>query len=403
MSADTAFFILTNTRSMEAGDAVKINIEIAALIKKITERLEINFIIISRSDSTLRGHFPGELLALQKGLQSDEYAFVLFPFFEEGGRITMNDIHYLQQGEMLIPVAETAFAKDHSFGYTQSNLKQYIIEKTGNEIAEKDIISISLEDLRSDNSATIVSEKIMSLQPGQYCVVNAIEFYDATVFALAVLQITKRQNILFRTAASFVQAVCGISRQPLFKNIREPNNPNGGLIIVGSYVPLTTEQVEATMAEGKAATIEIDVQDILNQSTENLLQAKAKQMNDLLWQKKDVMIFTSRRLITANHSNSSLSIGNKVSAFLVKLVQQLNTRPSYIIAKGGITSSDIATKCLYVKRAIIRGQAIAGVPVWQLGTESRFPGLHYIVFPGNVGNRNSLRDLVSELRDQQLF
>jgi len=41
---------------------------------------------------------------------------------------------------------------------------------------------------------------------------------------------------------------------------------------------------------------------------------------------------------------------------------------------------------------------LPGVPAWQLGAESRFPNLAYIVFPGNVGNDHALMDVVGQLK-----
>ena len=68
-----------------------------------------------------------------------------------------------------------------------------------------------------------------------------------------------------------------------------------------------------------------------------------------------------------------------------------------MIAKGGITSSDVATRGLGVKRALVRGQLLPGVPVWRLGAEARFPGIDYVVFPGNVGSDTALADAVQQL------
>jgi aryl-alcohol dehydrogenase-like predicted oxidoreductase len=48
------------------------------------------------------------------------------------------------------------------------------------------------------------------------------------------------------------------------------------------------------------------------------------------------------------------------------------------------------------RRAKIRGQAASGVPLWQCDEESsKYPGITYVVFPGNVGEDTSLRDLVA--------
>jgi uncharacterized protein YgbK (DUF1537 family) len=68
-----------------------------------------------------------------------------------------------------------------------------------------------------------------------------------------------------------------------------------------------------------------------------------------------------------------------------------------LIAKGGITASDVATKGLNVKRALVLGQILPGVPVWQLGPESRYAGIPYVVFPGNVGGDDALAVTVQAL------
>ena len=112
----------------------------------------------------------------------------------------------------------------------------------------------------------------------------------------------------------------------------------------------------------------------------------------------DVVLFTSRQLVTGTDANASLSISQRVSAGLVAIVQALTVRPRYILAKGGITSSDVATQGLGVQRAMVLGQVLPGVPVWQLGPETRHPGLSYIVFPGNVGGPDALGSVVTALR-----
>ena len=114
-------------------------------------------------------------------------------------------------------------------------------------------------------------------------------------------------------------------------------------------------------------------------------------------QNEDVLIYTSRKLVSEKNGKSGLAIGRNISDSLVEIVRQLSAPPRYIVAKGGITSSDIGTLALKVKRAHVAGQILPGVPVWQTGPESRYPGLPYIVFPGNVGDINALVTLVERL------
>src|SRR5262249_54929744 len=112
----------------------------------------------------------------------------------------------------------------------------------------------------------------------------------------------------------------------------------------------------------------------------------------------DVVVFTSRQVRTGPDAQASLAIFHSVSAGLIAIVEQLSVRPRYLLAKGGITSHDLAAKGLRVKRAVGLGQVAPGVSVWRCGAESRFPGLAYIVFPGNVGSRESLADIVHSCR-----
>ena len=114
-----------------------------------------------------------------------------------------------------------------------------------------------------------------------------------------------------------------------------------------------------------------------------------------------MLIYTGRQLVTGKDAQSSLSIGQKVSAGLIAILDKISTRPRYILARGGITSSDVATEGLKVKHAMVSGQILPGVPVWKLGEESRWPGLAYIVFPGNVGDSNALVVVVERLRTQR--
>jgi uncharacterized protein YgbK (DUF1537 family) len=110
---------------------------------------------------------------------------------------------------------------------------------------------------------------------------------------------------------------------------------------------------------------------------------------------QDVLVMTSRELVVGDDAISSLNIGSLVAATLVRIVQSIDVRPRYVIAKGGITSSDIATKGLNIKRATVIGQAAPGVPLWRCDDEtSRHPGILYVVFPGNVGGEDALAELV---------
>jgi uncharacterized protein YgbK (DUF1537 family) len=173
----------------------------------------------------------------------------------------------------------------------------------------------------------------------------------------------------------------------------------GGLVIVGSYVPKTTSQLNSLLNQTNIRGVEINVESLLDDARQQAEIARvAGQADEALRQNEDVVIYTSRKLVTVTDAEQSLSIGRRVSDSLVALVRSISVRPRYILAKGGITSSDVATKGLDVRRAIVAGQILPGVPLWQLGAESRYPGVPYIVFPGNVGDENAVASVVKALK-----
>lgn len=114
---------------------------------------------------------------------------------------------------------------------------------------------------------------------------------------------------------------------------------------------------------------------------------------------KAVCCYTSRALITADTGNKEdeLRLSVRISDAVQSLVGQLTVTPSFVIAKGGITSSDVGTKALGVKKARVPRQIRPGIPVWQTGDDSKFPQIPYIIFPGNVGERTTLREAVEIL------
>ena len=147
------FFILTNSRGLTAEETKVVHEQIAKRVVAEAKKTGKQFILISRSDSTLRGHYPLETEILKQIVEADSDikidGEIIFPFFKEGGRFTINNIHYVLEGDELVPAAETEFAKDKTFGYTKSHMGEWCEEKTGGAYKATDVTFISLNDLRS--------------------------------------------------------------------------------------------------------------------------------------------------------------------------------------------------------------------------------------------------------------
>ena len=300
----------------------------------------------------------------------------------------------------MIPAGETQFAQDATFGYHASDLRQWVAEKTDGRIAADDVAAISLQDIRLGGPQR-VKEQMLNLRQGVVCVVNAVSMQDLNVFTSGLLEARAMgRKYLHRTAASFIPVRAGIPPRPLL-TLEELDLPQegGGLFVIGSYVPKTTMQVSHLLASAGVSAVKIDVNRLL---TEPERAAEIRHViaaaDTFLNNGDDVALYTSRSLITGDDAAQSLLIGQRVSAALVAIVRGISVRPRYLVAKGGITSSDVAVKGLEVKRAMVLGQILCGVPVWQTKEESRFPGLTYIIFPGNVGGPEAVANIQKSLR-----
>jgi uncharacterized protein YgbK (DUF1537 family) len=395
-----AFFLLTNSRSLPPSEAQALNADIGHCLVEAARQAGRTFVVVSRSDSTLRGHFPGEVEALARALGQDFDAWLVIPFFLEGGRYTINDVHYVADGEWLLPAGATEFAQDAVFGYSASDLCHWVAEKTGGRVPPESVATISIEDIRRGGPER-VTERMRALSRGDVCVVNAASKRDLEVFTRGLLDTEEQgQRFLYRTAASFVQVRAGIAPRPLLTpaDLNLPKT-GGGLLLVGSHVPRTTRQINTLLTETDTLGIKVSVKALLDDARRQSEIARvAQQADKALGSGKDVAIYTSRQLVTGGDGTSSLSIGQRVSLGLVAIVKALSMRPRYVLGKGGITSSDVATQGLGVERALVLGQILPGVPVWQLGPESRYPDWAYIVFPGNVGDSRALVTIVRMLK-----
>lgn len=395
------FYILTNSRGFTAAQTEIVHKEIAQVVDEVSKETGKEYIFISRSDSTLRGHYPLETVVLREAYEKNTSkkidGEILCPFFKEGGRFTIDDVHYVKYGDDLVPAAETEFAKDKTFGYTSSNIKEYVEEKTKGEFKKENVTAISLEDIHNMDFDKIEAQ-LMAVNDFNKIIVNAIDYVDVKVFCVALYRaMAKGKTFMFRTAAAIVKVMGGVTDQPLLTReqmvVNETNN--GGVIVVGSHTDKTTKQVEMLKENLDIAFVE------LNATLVKDGEAFAKEVDrclaleeEYIREGKTVCVYTTRALITADTGDKEddLRLAVKISDAVQSLVGRLTIVPSFVIAKGGITSSDVGTKALAVQKANVLGQIKPGIPVWQTGEESKFPLTPYVIFPGNVGEVSTLKE-----------
>ncbi len=388
------FYILTNSRGFSRQETELVHRKLARKIAEASRESGKKYLIVSRSDSTLRGHFPLETEVLNDSLGPFD-GEILIPFFPEGGRYTFDDIHYVKEPGGLVPAGRTEFAKDKTFGYVSSDLKDYVEEKTKGRFRRDDVVSISLEEIRAMDFRSI-ERKLMAVECFNKVIVNLVSYDDLKIFTVALINaLNKGKSFLFRSAAALVKVLGNISDKPLLEKdeLVRANNQNGGLIIVGSHVSKTTRQLEALKNSDLPFTfIEYDQYTVLEDDGMKESRRVTDLANRLIAEGKNVVIYTKRERMDVLEGSEleQLVLATRISSALTRCVEELEVEPRFIVAKGGITSNDVGIHGLKARKSNVLGQILKGVPVWQLGPESRFPGLSYVIFPGNVGDEDSL-------------
>ncbi|MFJ5224604.1 four-carbon acid sugar kinase family protein [Streptomyces sp. NPDC088400] len=422
----TAFFVLTNTRSLAPEAAAARNREVVRALTEASAAEGTGFVLASRGDSTLRGHFPLETDVLAEEVPVD--GVVLVPAYIEAGRLTAGSVHWMRTADGMLPVAESEFAKDATFGYANSGLPEWIEEKTGGRIPAGDVLRITLEDIRL-RGAEHVAGLLTSLSDGRPAVVDALCDDDLRVLALASATAEgSGARLLYRVGPSFVRARAGQAAHPPLTaaELRTFSHPGAsptatsqaeasrtsqaeasrpaahGLIAVGSHVGLTTRQLDRLRERGGLAEFELDVPSLLDEDRRAAHVAEVAQACAEALGSGEVVLRTTRALVTGADADDSLAIARAVSGAVVETVRAITAerRPAFVVAKGGITSSDVATQGLEIRRAWARGTLLPGiVSLWE-PVSGPSVGIPYIVFAGNVGGEDALADVVDLLRSR---
>ncbi|MBP0018977.1 MAG: four-carbon acid sugar kinase family protein [Cyanobacteria bacterium SBLK] len=397
------FFILSNTRALTPERAAEVTREVTRNLKIAIEAEGIkDFLVVSRSDSTLRGHYPVETDVIAEELGPFDAHF-LTPAFFEGGRITRNNTHYLLIDGVETPVHETEFARDSVFGYSYSYLPDYVEEKTKGRIESKTVECFDLAEIRKGTS-----DRLMALKDNVCCAVDGEKQADLDRFAediLATAAVGKR--FLFRSAASLLTSLAQLGPQPVqAENMAEyERSPKPGVILVGSHVQKTTRQLERLLEESGITGIEVDVTRLRdNPATKMELRSEILEKVNVAYNSGQIpTIYTSREELQFDDIQQRLDFGKTVSGLLMDIVKGLPSEISFLISKGGITSNDVLSAGLELRSARLLGQILPGCSmVITPDNHSQFPKLPVVLFPGNVGDDRGLATVYQRLKNEEL-
>lgn len=387
-------FLLTNSRSLTPEEAGRVTREVCRELR--AARVEERFapIYVSRSDSTLRGHFPLETDVMAESLGPFDAIF-LTPAFFEGGRITRKGVHYIARGESLTRVDQTQYATDSVFGFKSSNLPEYVEEKSSGRIRAADVSLIP----RGLSEAEL-QQRLTALEGRACVVVDGEEQSDFDRFAGAVRNaVGTGKRFLFRSGASLLTSLASLPPQPVAPEemggyVRPGSAP--GVIVCGSHVELTNRQLAVLLKEPGVAPVEVDVERAFGD--EGSYEASLRErVADALSDGFSPAVFTSREERHFDSKEERLYFGRGVSRFIVRIVRALPKEVGFLISKGGITSNDLLSAGLDLGYAAVLGQILPGITVVRTPDHHRMPGVPVAIFPGNVGESESLRTVYRRL------
>ncbi|WP_228489229.1 four-carbon acid sugar kinase family protein [Raineyella fluvialis] len=405
-----AIYVMTNSRSLAPDTAEAVTREVVTTAVDVARQMGINPVFVSRSDSTLRGHFPLEtrVITAASGQQVD--GIILIPAFDEAGRVTVGGVHYCRVGQDYLPVGETEFAKDATFGYRASRLAEWVEEKTEGAVRADDVVLIGLDTLRGEPDA--VRDAVMALKDGAVLTADIVTEEDLRALSLALISAEGAgKRFVYRVGPPFVRARIGqekhapVSPAEIEEARRWAGAPHQeplphGLVVVGSHVGVTQRQLTHLKENVAATVLEVEVAKVVDTAQRDA------HLQDLIDQavaaldSGSVIVQTSRTLVTGADGHSSLDISRQVSAAVVAVVHGILSRraPAFVLAKGGITSSDVASKGLEIRHGLAVGPMLPGIVSLWVAQDGPARGIPYIVFPGNVGDDASLTAVVKRLQ-----
>jgi len=392
-------FVLTNTRGMDARRAAERTRTVCHNLKLALAELqrtgaEFNPILVSRSDSTLRGHYPVETDVIAEELGPFDAHF-LVPAFFEGGRVTRDSTHYLMVDGKAVPVHETEFARDSVFGFSTAYLPDYVEEKTAGRIKAEQVERFRLNDVRGDSL-----DRLLGLKGNACCVVDGETQADLDHFASQLKQAAGQgKRFLFRSGASLLTALAQLPPQPVAAEAMAAYVRDGkpGAVVVGSHVKKTTSQLAELLKLPQVVGIEVDVSRIDDQCDAMLAEIIAR-TTQVHADGKHPVIYTSRVELTFADQKTRLAFGELVSAFLMDVVRNLPETLGFLISKGGITSNDVLSDGLALSTSRVLGQILPGCSVVRCPQDHpRYPDMPVVIFPGNVGDEHALATALQRL------
>ncbi len=396
-------FVLANTRALAPEEARQRVVAICRGLREAFAAVGVEqWLLVSRGDSTLRGHFPLEVEAIAAELGPFD-ATLLAPAFLEGGRTTVNATHLLHGR----PVHESPFARDGLFGYSTSVLPAWVAERSGGRIPAATVQHLTLANLEAGEAA--LEQRLMALEGNPIVVVDAEQPHHLAALGAALRRLSDPagpgRRFLCQSAASLINGLADLPPAPLaaaglaaLRRGGPAGAPLPGLVLVGSHVPLADAQLVRLLEDPGCGGVELEVdrlQRVLEGPLPDRLAASLEQewgerLEAQLARGRTPVLFTSRGERPCRNAAERRRLGLALAGTMGRLAAALAPRLGYLISKGGITSHTLLAEGLGLARVELQGQLLPGLSLVLTPAGSAVPALPLLTFPGNLGEADTL-------------
>lgn len=364
-----AVYVQTNSRAIDEAAAIALVRQVRAdgLAAGAALGEPVRFVL--RGDSTLRGHVFAET---EQFLDEDDAVMLFVPAFPDGGRTTEDGMHYVRVRGEKLPAHESEFAADPVFPFSTGRLVDYVAEKS-----DRVAVPIDLATVRAGGAAAVIA----AAPAGSVIVPDAVNNADVRLIAAAVEAVDR--PVVTRSAAPLAAALAGVESHGLLATPLVPSTRQT-LLVCGSHTAGATAQLEQVASEwGRPVVIDTDA--ALADPASAAAVATAEVARRL--EARPLAVVTSERARSDAHN--TLAHGEKVMDALTQVVRATLPLVEVVVAKGGITSADVARIGIGATSATVLGQVLPGVSVWSMVAVDGREVL-YVVVPGNVGEPDTL-------------
>jgi uncharacterized protein YgbK (DUF1537 family) len=377
--------VITNSRALSREQA---HVVVGAAARAAIDDVEDARLVL-RGDSTLRGHVWEEYEAVCAATESGRPPLLLAPALPSAGRVTRGGVHLIERDGVATPLHETEYARDGVFSYRSARLLEWAEERSKGVLRADTGRELHLDELRASGARAVADGLADLAASGRPCVLAVDAETDGDLALVSegyADALAAGVGGVLRCAPALAGILAGTTATAL---AAPPQGEGGVLVVCGSYVPISTQQLAVLTARRPGTLVEVDVAMLASTDADREVGRAAAAASELMRRTGLAILATPRERPAGT---TDVESGRRIAEGLARAAGAVLPRPRVVIAKGGITAAVTLRTGFGFEEAEVIGPVVSGISRWRAGDDAS--GLDYLVVPGNVGHDEVLAELV---------